>query len=294
MATERSHTIGFWHSYKPCRCASQPGILIISDRSQAIRATLNAPHSGWHPSSAYHAYCIRHMASNFNSRFKSTEDKRYLINVAYNPSKEGCNWYLDILGTLSHDMVDWALCFRKELWLQHCDEGRRYGHMTTNLLKCINAGLKGTRNLPVAAIVWAMYERLQQLFMRRGREAHAQLQGGQIYSQQLLAAIDKNRESLPMVLVTHCDRRASVFNVEEMEPVDGWSQTSYWVHMTERTCDCGLFQSLHFPCQHALAACAAASIEWGIFVDPVYTMASVFKVYEREFSLILDEKIWPP
>ncbi|XP_025617065.1 uncharacterized protein [Arachis hypogaea] len=49
----------------------QPGILIISDRSQAIRANLNAPHSGWHPPSAYHAYCIWHMASNFNSRFKS-------------------------------------------------------------------------------------------------------------------------------------------------------------------------------------------------------------------------------
>ncbi|RYR06936.1 hypothetical protein Ahy_B05g074254 [Arachis hypogaea] len=102
---------------------------------------------------------------------------------------------------------------------------------------------------------------------------------GQIHSQRLLAAIDKNRENLPMLRVTHCDRRVSVFSVEEMEPVDGWSQTSYQVCLTERTCDCGLFQSLHYPCRHALAACAAASIEWGHFVDPVYTMASVFKVY---------------
>ncbi|RYR11396.1 hypothetical protein Ahy_B04g068935 [Arachis hypogaea] len=47
-----------------------------------------------------------------------------------------------------------------------------------------------------------------------------------------------------------------------MEPVDGWSQTSYRV-LSKRTCDCGLFQSLHYPCRHALAACAAASIEWG-------------------------------
>ncbi|QHO25023.1 uncharacterized protein DS421_12g377460 [Arachis hypogaea] len=176
----------------------QPGILIISDRSQAIRAALNAPHSGWHPPSAYHAYCIRHMASNFNSRFKSTEGKRYLINAAYSPSKEGCNWYLDALGTLSHEMVDWALCFTKELWLQHCDEGCRYDHMT-NLSECINVVLKETRNLPVAAIVQATYEQLQQLFVRRGCEAHAQLQGGQIHSLRLLAAIDKNRESLPML-----------------------------------------------------------------------------------------------
>ncbi|XP_016178595.1 uncharacterized protein LOC107621064 [Arachis ipaensis] len=240
---------------------AQDGILIISDRSQAIRAALNAPHNGWHPPSAYHAYRIRYMASNFNSRFKSTEGKRYLINAAYSLSKEGCDWYLDALGTLSREMVDWALRFRKELWLQHCDEGRRYGHMTTNLSECINAMLKGTRNLPMAAIVRATYERLQQLFVRKGREALAQLQGRQIHSQRLLEAIDKNRESLPMLRVTHCDRRTSVFSVKEMEPLDAWSQTSYRVRLSERTCDCGLFQSLHYPCRHALAACAAASIE---------------------------------
>ncbi|RYR57410.1 hypothetical protein Ahy_A05g023139 [Arachis hypogaea] len=73
-----------------------------------------------------------------------------------------------------------------------------------------------------------------------------------------------------MLRVTHCDRRASVFSVEEMESVDGWSQTSYRI------------------------PCAAASIEWGHFVDPVYTMISVFKVYETEFSPISDEKMWPP
>ncbi|RYR41688.1 hypothetical protein Ahy_A08g038100 [Arachis hypogaea] len=101
--------------------------------------------------------------------------------------------------------------------------------------------------------------------------------GGQIHSQRLLTAIDKNRENLLMLRVTHCDHRASVFSVEEMEPVDGWSQTSYRICLSERTCDCGLFQSLHYPCRHTLAACAAASIEWGHFVDPVYTMASVFK-----------------
>ncbi|RYR38340.1 hypothetical protein Ahy_A09g043374 [Arachis hypogaea] len=89
------------------------------------------------------------------------------------PSKEGCDWYLDALGKLSHKIVDWALRFRKELWLQHCDEGRRYGHVTTNLSESV-------------------------------------------------------------------------------------------------------------------------SIEWGHFVDTVYTMASVFKVYEREFSSIPDKKMWPP
>ncbi|XP_072061930.1 uncharacterized protein [Arachis hypogaea] len=61
----------------------QDGLLVISDRSQAIKAALGADDSG---SRAFHAYCIRHMAANFMSRFKSVEGKRYLINAAYSPS----------------------------------------------------------------------------------------------------------------------------------------------------------------------------------------------------------------
>ncbi|RYR21276.1 hypothetical protein Ahy_B03g066566 [Arachis hypogaea] len=56
--------------------------------------------------------------------------------------------------------------------------------------------------------------------------------------------------------------------------------------------DCGLFQSLHFPRHHALIGCAAASVEWGLYVHPVYLRQAVFKVYEVKFPSILDEKLW--
>ncbi|QHN79109.1 uncharacterized protein DS421_19g667260 [Arachis hypogaea] len=59
-----------------------------------------------------------------------------------------------------------------------------------------------------------------------------------------------------MMRVTHCDRRESMFIVEELEPMD------------------------------------ATSIEWCQFVDPVYTMVPIFNVYEREFPPIPDEKMW--
>ncbi|XP_057734465.1 uncharacterized protein LOC130949872 [Arachis stenosperma] len=53
----------------------QDGLLVISDRSQAIKAALGADDIGWHPPRAFHAYCIRHMAANFMSRFKSAKNK---------------------------------------------------------------------------------------------------------------------------------------------------------------------------------------------------------------------------
>ncbi|RYQ92500.1 hypothetical protein Ahy_B09g098733 [Arachis hypogaea] len=54
-----------------------------------------------------------------------------------------------------------------------------------------------------------------------------------------------------------------------------------------------LFQSLHFFCRHALAACATVSVEWGPYVHLVYFQESMFKVYEVEFHPIPDEKLWP-
>ncbi|RYR65195.1 hypothetical protein Ahy_A03g011163 isoform B [Arachis hypogaea] len=84
--------------------------------------------------------------------------------------------------------------------------------------------------------------------------------------------------------VTQCDRRASVFIVKELEPFEGWGRFL--------RCSAIGGHSLHYPCRHALAGCAAASIEWAPYVYPVYKQEAVFKVYEMEFSPIPDESMW--
>ncbi|RYR14687.1 hypothetical protein Ahy_B04g071352 [Arachis hypogaea] len=66
----------------------------------------------------------------------------------------------------------------------------------------------------------------------------------------MVAAMEKNKERILKMHITHCDRRASMFVVEELEPFKGWSQGSFHVRLMQGTCDCGLFQSLHFPCRH--------------------------------------------
>ncbi|RYR48408.1 hypothetical protein Ahy_A07g034433 [Arachis hypogaea] len=119
-------------------------------------------------------------------------------------------------------MADWVGRFRKEIWHQHCDSRRRFRHMTTNLSECINAVLKGTQYLPISVIVRTTYERLQKLFITKDREAQSQLAARIRFSQRLLAAIEKNREGIQKMRVTHYDRRASVFVVEKLEPFEGW------------------------------------------------------------------------
>ncbi|MED6124547.1 hypothetical protein PIB30_059949 [Stylosanthes scabra] len=113
------------------------------------------------------------------------------------------------------------------------------------------------------------------------------------FSQRLLVAIERSREDLSKMRVTHCDRMASVFSVEELEELSGSFGCSFLVRLRQGTCDCGEFQLLHYPCRHALASCAIATMEWGQFVDPVYSMHSVFSVYRADFPPIPDESFWP-
>ncbi|RYR60850.1 hypothetical protein Ahy_A04g017915 [Arachis hypogaea] len=96
------------------------------------------------------------------------------------------------------------------------------------------------------------------LFVTKCKEAQTQLAAGNHFSPWLMAAIENNREGISKMRVTHYDRRASVFVIEELEPFKGSSQGSFHVRLTAKMCDCSLFQYLHFPFRHALAACAAA------------------------------------
>ncbi|MED6209815.1 hypothetical protein PIB30_058295 [Stylosanthes scabra] len=73
------------------------------------------------------------MSSNFKTKFKSKNTKRQLINAAYAPTENKYKAYMTALATVRLDMRDWADRFQNSLWLQHCDEGRRWGHMTMNL-----------------------------------------------------------------------------------------------------------------------------------------------------------------
>ena len=51
------------------------GICLISDRHRGIIAAINNKEIGWAEPKPYHRYCLRHVASNFNSKYKSKQLK---------------------------------------------------------------------------------------------------------------------------------------------------------------------------------------------------------------------------
>ncbi|KAL4324965.1 hypothetical protein GQ457_11G029830 [Hibiscus cannabinus] len=134
----------------------------------------------------------------------------------------------------------------------HMMGGFRYGHMTTNLAEAINSSLKGIRNLPITVIVKATYFRLGKLFATLGKESFNLKDGGHNFHprfQKELQAIMAKSNRLYVLPMSCSD---TVFRVSEIpRPLQGYDRTSYRVNLEEKWCDCGYFQALKSPCQHA-------------------------------------------
>ena len=90
----------------------------------------------------------------------------YIICIGYTPRKHIFDRKLEKFCEESDAIDTWIGGIPKEKWsIVYDTDGRRHGHMTTNLSECINKVLKGCRNLPITTLVKAMYSRCQKYFI---------------------------------------------------------------------------------------------------------------------------------
>ncbi|XP_075674918.1 uncharacterized protein LOC142644125 [Castanea sativa] len=165
------------------------GICMISNRHKAIISSIEQwPHNYV---SVYHRYCIRHVASNFNTQFKDPFLKSFALKVGYATQACKLDKRLDYLkeaelkfskdpSTEKKKPYLYLMKEGLETWTLSHDRGRRYGVMTTNMLECFNGVLKDARELPISALVDYIWCKLVAYFYNRrtkilGDIAHGQL-----------------------------------------------------------------------------------------------------------------------
>jgi len=61
------------------------------------------------------------------------------------------------------------------------------------------------------------------------------------------------------------------------------------IKLNEWSCDCGQFQSLQIPCSTVIAACVFCNLNYDNFVNPVYKLENIFKVYQHYFHYLGSE-----
>ncbi|QHO56022.1 uncharacterized protein DS421_3g70120 [Arachis hypogaea] len=184
--------------------------------------------------------------------------------------------------------TNWLDRIPREQYALAFDGGYRWGHMTTNLVECINSVLKGARNLPVTALVKATFYRLNELFTRKRAEAEARISAGLMFSEMVTTKLNANQRASGNIQVSCFDRENEVFEVREMP-----SGVEYAVDLRHYRCDCGEFQVDRIPCRHVFACCANQRLDWKVFVNDVYKMDQIRRVYRARFRPLGNPATWP-
>ncbi|XP_020980134.1 uncharacterized protein LOC107641069 [Arachis ipaensis] len=129
------------------------GVGIISDRHESIRAAINRNNGDWKPPRAWWMFCIRHISCNFLRAFKDPYLQKLVVNIGYSRTVDEYNINYKKLQERSEGYARWCDNLELHQWVLAFDEGHRWGHMTTNLVECLNSLLEGVRNVPVLALV---------------------------------------------------------------------------------------------------------------------------------------------
>ncbi|KAH1038222.1 hypothetical protein J1N35_039965 [Gossypium stocksii] len=85
------------------------------------------------------------------------------------------------------------------------------------------------------------------------------------------------------------------FHVTEFDrPNQGITSGQYRVHLRNRTCDCGTFDALRYPCAHVITACQNLRLDLISYVDEVYKLEYMYNMWKHVLPLVPDEPKWPP
>ncbi|MFQ6656884.1 hypothetical protein Gotur_026800 [Gossypium turneri] len=68
----------------------------------------------------------------------------------------------------------------------------------------------------------------------------------------------------------------------------------YRVHLRNRTCECGMFDALRYPCAHVIAVCQNLRLDPMSYVDEVYKLENMYNVWRHVFPPVPDKRKWLP
>ncbi|RYR57276.1 hypothetical protein Ahy_A05g022999 [Arachis hypogaea] len=172
---------------------TRDGVGLISDRHESINAAVERSNGAWSPPRAFHMFCIRHIESNFLRKFKAPYLQKLVVNLGYSRTVREYEVRYQRLREWGEAYTNWLNRIPREQYALAFDGGYRWGHMTTNLVECINSVLKGARNLPVTALVKATFYRLNELFTRKRAEAEARINAGHVFSEVVTSKLHANQ-----------------------------------------------------------------------------------------------------
>ncbi|KAG5610536.1 hypothetical protein H5410_021817 [Solanum commersonii] len=144
---------------------------------------------------AFHRFCIRHLKSNFQSKFPNKDLSRLMWRAAsaHQVRKfESLMWQIREENVEAHEYL---MEIPLDKWTISHDGGKRWGVLTTNLSESFNGVLKKARGLPVTAMVRLSLEQTIERYTRRSQIAHQLAEQNELWTGRFKTKWEKNFES---------------------------------------------------------------------------------------------------
>ncbi|XP_074284192.1 uncharacterized protein LOC141608748 [Silene latifolia] len=252
--------------------------------------------SGWEEPYAYHRVCIRHLASNVNTRFRNNAVKEMFGSTAMQLQNKKFDIGFRRLGELNREAQQYVVEIGIEKWSICHDGGHRYGILTTNLAEAFNNVLKGAHFLPVMALIKCVFFRVNAYFVERREFARKRLMKGLHYSPKITTLLEENCQKGAYHKVVAFDHVGWVYQVTTRRGSRPMSHGNHLhtVDLSKRTCTCNKFQTYKYPCSHVYAVCKKKGLNATQFVDIAYSTGEHLASYASKFHPLKDEAYWGP
>ncbi|KAF7814447.1 uncharacterized protein G2W53_028416 [Senna tora] len=137
---------GFTVSYKKAWRGKQKAIArVYGSWVASYNKLTDNTGTGWQPPLGHNVLCIRHVASNLNSKFRNRAIRGTVDEGKPRVHRPWLSEEAGAIRLLNKDAATWIEKIPREKWVCAYDGGRHYDHMTTNLAECMNVVLKGSQ-----------------------------------------------------------------------------------------------------------------------------------------------------
>ena len=196
--------------------------------------------------SSCHGYCLKHLEQCFkNAGFKTKELCSQLWKIARATMQESFDTAVNDMRGMNPRAWEWLETNASPThWAELFFEGRRYGHLTSNISESLNAWLLPARELPVLPMLELIRHKLMEWFVERHR-LEERTRGLLVSkrAKEIQQIVNKRARRYRCLESTN-----SVYEVESKETLQ-----NYRVDLAARSCSCRDWRATGIPCGHACA-----------------------------------------
>ncbi|KAL0360136.1 UNVERIFIED_CONTAM: hypothetical protein Sradi_3698100 [Sesamum radiatum] len=266
-------------------------VCLISDRHPGLINAINYVPAFKFPRGV-HRFCLRHVCSNFNNKYKNVQLKDLCWRAGSESSARKFDRIMEEIKSLNPEAYDWLGNIDKTQWTLAHDGGWRTGILTTNMSEAVNGVLKGARRLPIVPLVEITLNRSAQYFLQRTARANRMVMDNQQWADYAFRFLRQDR---PRQYITSCrsliiTNSASVITLS----TTGQGSRTYVVKLRQQMCSCGKWATHGIPCSHAIQASRHFGMNASNFIPEYFSTRAYKKTYLGRFEPVYGEEYWDP